>query len=249
MQINLYNKEFKIKEFKIMEKKFDIVQIVTSAAKVPGVKIKRDDFLRDEFSSPKYKEIMSLIIEKGPVSAGVPRDEIKRLAKGAINFETTKVTMLSAAAGIPGGLAMIGTIPADLAQFYAHVLRIIQKLMYLYGWEDIGSMNDETRNVLLLFLGAMSGVQAAEKAIADLCKSATAKMTKTIVAKALTKTTLYPIIKKICATLGIKLTKKVLADWVAKAVPLIGAFTSGGLTLATFKPMSHKLLKLLDKNS
>lgn len=232
-----------------MEKNFEISDIVTSATKVPGVKINRDDFLRNEFGSSKYNNMISSIIAKGPVSAGVSKSEIKKLAKGVINFETTKVTLISTAAGLPGGLAMIGTIPADLAQFYAHVLRVIQKLMYLYGWEDLGYMNDETKNVLLLFLGAMSGIQAAEKAIADLCKSATAKISKTIIAKALTKTTLYPIIKKICATLGIKLTKKVLAEWVTKAVPIIGGIASGGLTLATFKPMSHKLLKLLDENS
>lgn len=232
-----------------MEKKFDIVEVVTSATKVPGVKVSRENFLRDEFSSPKYNDTISTIIEKGPVYAGIPKSEIKKLAKGVINFETTKVTAISTLAGIPGGLAMFGTVPADLAQFYAHVLRVIQKLMYLYGWEDIGSMNDETKNVLLLFLGAMSGVQAAEKAIADLCKSAAAKLTKTIAAKALTKTTFYPIIKQICKQLGVKMTKDIFAKSVAKFVPIIGGVASGGLTLATFKPMSHRLLKLLDENS
>lgn len=232
-----------------MENTFDIVEVVTSATKVPGVQISREDFLRGEFSSPKYSSKLSSIISKGPVSAGIPKSEIKKLAKGVIDFETTKVTALSTLAGIPGGFAMIGTIPADLAQFYAHVLRVIQKLMYLYGWGDIGTMNDETRNVLLLFLGAMSGVQVAEKAIADLCKSAATKLTKNIATKALTKTTFYPIIKQICKQLGVKMTKEIFAKSVAKFVPILGGIVSGGLTLATFKPMSHRLLKLLDENS
>lgn len=234
---------------KTMSEKIEITTIVASAASVPGVKVNRNKFLLDEFSASKYDEIRNSIITLGPINAGVPKEELKKLAKGAINFETTKVTAISAVAGIPGGLAMIGTVPADLAQFYAHVLRIIQKIMYLYGWEDIGSMDEETKNLLLIFLGAMSGVDAASKAIAELCKSAANKVSKTIAAKALTKTTLYPIIKKICAMLGVKITKTVFAQGVAKFVPIIGAVVSGGLTLATFKPMSHKLLKIIDENS
>jgi hypothetical protein len=40
------------------------------------------------------------------------------------------------AAGIPGGLAMLGTAPADFAQFYAHVFRVAQKLAYVSGRKD-----------------------------------------------------------------------------------------------------------------
>lgn len=232
-----------------MSEKFEIMQVISSATKVPGVKINRDDFLAEEFSAPKYNEFRKSIIAIGPINAGISKEDIKKHAKGIINFETTKVTALSTLAGIPGGLAMIGTIPADLAQFYAHVLRVIQKLMYLYGWDDIGNMDEETKNLLLIFLGAMSGVEAAEKAITELCKSATTKVSKTIAAKALTKTTLYPIIKKICVMLGVKVTKKIFAQWIAKVVPIIGGIVSGTLTLATFKPMSLKLLKVIDENS
>lgn len=232
-----------------MVKKFEIMSIVSSATKVPGVKIDRDEFLLKEFSAPKYDKIRESIIANGPIMAGVPKEDIKRHAKGTINYETTKVTAISTFAGMPGGLAMIGTIPADLAQFYGHVLRIIQKLMYLYGWNDVGCMDEETKNLLLIFLGAMSGVNAAEKAIAEICKMTTKNISKTIAIKALTKTTLYPIIKKTCAMLGVKLTKKLFAQWVAKSVPIIGGIVSGTLTLATFKPMSLKLLKLIHENS
>ena len=41
------------------------------------------------------------------------------------------------------------------------------------------------------------------------------------------------------------MTKKAFASGVAKAVPVLGAVFSGGLTLATFLPMSKKLQKHL----
>ena len=47
----------------------------------------------------------------------------------SINYELNKVTAISAAAGIPGGFTMVGTIPADITQYMGHLLRIAQKLI------------------------------------------------------------------------------------------------------------------------
>lgn len=44
----------------------------------------------------------------------MPLDRIEHIANESINFETAKVTALSTTAGIPGGLAMLGTVPADI---------------------------------------------------------------------------------------------------------------------------------------
>ncbi len=46
-------------------------------------------------------------------------------------------TAISAAAGIPGGYAMIATIPADIIQYYGVALRFAQEMVYLYGGADI----------------------------------------------------------------------------------------------------------------
>ena len=54
-------------------------------------------------------------------------------ASTSVTHETRNVTMISTAAGIPGGLTTIGTIPADVAQYMGHMLRIAQKLAYIYG--------------------------------------------------------------------------------------------------------------------
>lgn len=86
-------------------------------------------------------------------------------AKSCIRAETTRVTAISAAAGIPGGFAMIGTVPADLAQYFGHILRILQELIYLYGWQELSvdseEMNEETKNLITLFVGIMFGVNGA----------------------------------------------------------------------------------------
>ena len=76
------------------------------------------------------------ILNEGPIAAGCSKEEIKRLAKRLVNERTLTSTGLSFAAGLPGGIAMAGTIPADTIQFYGIALRLAQEISYLYGADD-----------------------------------------------------------------------------------------------------------------
>lgn len=64
---------------------------------------------------------------------------------------------------------MLGTIPADLVQYFGHIFRILQKLIYLYGWQDLSldsnEITEETKYLLTLFTGVMFGVNGAVKAV------------------------------------------------------------------------------------
>ena len=145
---------------------------------------------------------------------------------------------------------MAATIPADLTQFYVHVLRIAQKLAYLYGWDELFSengMDDGTEQTLILFIGVMSGVQMAQAALNKVAANAAPKIGAKIVAKPLTKGAIYPIVKKVAGYLGVKMTKDVFGKGVSKIIPGVGAATSGLLTWATFKPMAKKLKKYLSE--
>lgn len=224
--------------------------VLNAAVKAPIVRIDRAEFLRKQLSGRVSPEMVDTAVERGPIAAGVPQDLINKLAKGSIDFETTKVTAISAAAGLPGGAAIAATIPADLAQFYAHILRIAQKLAYLYGWDELfgeNGMDDGTEQTLTLFIGVMSGVQMANAALNKVAANAAPKIGAKIAAKPLTKGAIYPIVKKVAGYLGVKMTKDVFGKGVSKIIPGIGAATSGLLTLATFKPMAKKLRKYLSE--
>lgn len=223
--------------------------ILHSAMELPGIRIKRDDFLRKELSKYYDNAVVEKAIQTNPAQAGISVKNLEHIATSCINFEAAKVTAISAAAGIPGGLAMAATVPADIAQFFGHVIRILQKLVYLYGWQELfrgeDGLDDETTNQLTLFIGVMFGVNAANAAISKIAQAAAIKTEKSLVQKALTKGTIYPIVKKVATTIGVKMTKDVFAKGVGKAIPIIGAAVSGGLTFATFKPMTKKLQKYL----
>ena len=176
---------------------------------------------------------------------GIPREKINEIADQVIEYETNKVSAISFAAGIPGGFAMAATIPADVAQYFGFLLRVMQKLAYLYGFQEFelseNNISDETMNQLLIFLGVMFGVNGANQGVKIIAETAGNKVSKTLAQKALTKTTLYPIVKKVATTLGFKMTKDVFAKGVSKVVPVVGGAVSGGLTYLTFKPCAIKL--------
>lgn len=47
---------------------------------------------------------------------------------------------------------------------------------------------------------------------------------------ALTKGTIYPIVKNVAKWFGIKMTKEVFAGFFKKAIPVIGGIIGGGIT-------------------
>ena len=225
-------------------------QVLATASSLPMVHIDRKKFLLKELIKFCPKEQVDIAIQNNPAYAGIDISTIDKIANSCINYETNKVSSISFAAGIPGGFAMAGTIPADITQYFAHILRILQKLIYLYGWEEIlpedGSIDDDTSNIITLFVGVMFGVNGAASTITKISASAAQKASKNIAAKALTKGTLYPIVKKIAQALGVKMTKDIFARGVSKAIPIIGGIASGGLTYITYKPMAYKLKKHLE---
>lgn len=234
-----------------MAEKVDFEMVLSSAASLPMVKIDRETFLRKELRKLYDDTIVNMAVKNCPAYAGIDTSQIDKIAKSCIAYETTKVTSLSALSGLPGGLAMIGTVPADLTQYFGHILRILQKLVYLYGWDELfgedGKLDDETSNMLTLFVGVMFRVNGAATTISKVSASAAQKASKSIAQKALTKGTIYPMVKKLAQVLGVQMTKEIFAKGVAKAIPIIGAVGSGVLTYATYKPMAYKLKKYLEK--
>lgn len=230
-------------------KKIDFEELLDSVVKMPLVYINREDFLRKELQKYCEDEVVQDAIEYNPAHAGVSARTINRIADSCIHFETAKVSTLSFAAGIPGGFAMIGTLPADFIQFYAHILRIMQKLSYLYGWKELvgenGAMDDETNHLLILFTGVMFGVNGAVATVNKISAQMAAHIAKSLPQKALTKGLIYPIVKKVATLLGVKMTKDVFAKGVSKVIPIVGGVVSGGITFASYMPMAKRFKKYL----
>ena len=232
-----------------LTKQMMLEEVITKAIQIPGVKVNRKQFLAEQFASKS--DNLEEILDKGPVEAGIKKEDINLLSKKLILTRTSQSSMASFVAGIPGGLAMAATIPTDVLQFFGMSLRLAQELSYLYGaqdlWDDEKIDDDKVKNQLILYCGVMFGVSGAVSGVRVLSTQLSKTALKKIPQKALTKTFWYPILKKIANFIGISLTKKTFAQGISKAVPVIGGFISGGINFASMMPMANKLNDTLDK--
>lgn len=218
---------------------------------IPMVSISRDEFLKEKLS-PCGADVVARAIETNPLQA-IGKERVAKLAQGVISHHTTLVTGASALAGMPGGLALLGTVPADLAQYMCHVLLVAQKLAYLYGYPDFKQngthLSDDTRTALTIFVGVMLGAEAAGRLVRELSLQVAKQTAKRLPQMALTKTVWYPIVKNVSKWIGVKMTKDVAAKSISKVVPILGGIVSGVLTYATFSPSAKKLHRSLSEGS
>ena len=225
--------------------------IVTNAIQIPGVRVDRSQFLSAAFA---HEDVyLEHLLAVGPVEAGCSRELLLRMANKLILAGTSKSSMASFAMGIPGGIAMGVTIPADLVQFFGMSLRLAQELSYLFGakdlWQDGEVDNDAVRGQLILYCGVMFGVSGAAAGVRLLSSRMAGTIGQKVAQQALTKTFWYPIVKQVGKAVGIKVTKNTVAKGVTKAVPVIGGVISGTLNFASMLPMAKRLLETLDKAS
>ena len=64
---------------------------------------------------------------------------------------------------------------------------------------------------------------------------------KKLMRTALTKGTIYPIVKSVSKWFGVNMTKQVFAGFFKKAIPVVGGVIGGGITYLSFKPCCDKL--------
>ena len=222
------------------------LDFLKKVVRFPGVRINRDEFLRQELTKLRAsEEVIERALATSPALAGVPLLALDTLADETITYETNKSAALSFAAGLPGGFAMLGTIPADLMQYYAHALRIMQKLAYLYGWRDLLAdvdEDDEMLGVLAVFFGVMLGVGGAAQSLTAFARiAAKTAYQKHVTKRALMSITWYPVVKYSLRVIGINITKSSFTKGASKIVPVIGGFVSSGLTFMALQTQSARL--------
>lgn len=226
-------------------------KVLTTAMQLPGVKVDRDAFLSEKLYPYSTSEQITKAVETGPIGV-ISIDVLDNIAKDCISHHTWLATSSSAALGMPGGFAMLGTVPGDVVQYYFHVFVLAQKLAYIYGYPDLcderGNFSESAASLLTVFVGIMSGVGVANKVIQELAEQFQKEVIRRLPRYALTKTFFYPMIKQVAKWLSISLTKQSFAKGVSKFVPILGGLVSGGLTYATFKPQSKRLMLKLKSN-
>ena len=224
-------------------------EIIAQIIKLPNVKVDRAAFLQRELIRYYPEETVKTAIEHNPAYAGIDKQEINKIADQVIQNETNKVSGISFAAGLPGGFALAASIPADVIQYFAFTVKAIQEIAYLYGFDELDFADEEADSYamdqILIFLGAMYDVQGVDDSIKVIAEAAANKTSKALANEALTKTAIYPVVKRVAKELRSKIAKRIYVKSASKIVPVVGGAVSGGLTYATFKPNCKRLKRSL----
>ena len=218
-------------------------RVMHAAVAMPGVKVKREAFLRSQLKSLEEEQI-ELAISSRPAAAGVDPDFIDQRANSLIKSHVARASGISFATGIPGGFAMLGTIPADLAQYFWHLTVTAQQLAYLYGWPDLlheGEIDEEAESRFTILIGAMMGAASAQQALKQLSGRVAQQAATRGSQRAVTQQAMQVLTKRVGRWIGVKITKDTFSRGLAKAIPLLGGIIGAGLTASTMWPMSRRL--------
>jgi hypothetical protein len=212
-------------------------KILDSARNLPGATVDREVFLQKQYEKYCDQSSMGKILNEGPMKAGLDLTLMDKIAADLILGRSGTVTAISTAAGLPGGFAMAATIPADLIQFYWHVIVAAQELAYIYGFPSLSENEENFNSVLTVLIGVMAGIGEAVETINEVMgEQLKNKMGKIALGKILDKT-----VTRIAVIISLRINKKTFFLAVFKATPLIGGLISGSVTLFSFNPMCNRL--------
>ena len=230
-------------DFQAMLPSFD--DVVAQAVRLPGTAVDRPQYLAEAIGA-KHPRLVAASIETTPAKAGITERQLDRIAKKSIGRDARRTTVLSIAAGIPGGAAAAATIPADLVQFYGYLIRCIQKLTYLYGWRDLvhidgDSADGATGAALVILLGVMAGDPQADTVFDRLVRLRATGASDSALRSALAAKALADEVNQISATLAKRMAQRLGGQVAGKALPLVGAVISGTISNAGFHDMAKRL--------
>ena len=179
-----------------------LLAALEAAASTKGIFIESNTYLRRVLGKYCPQADIEAAVQLSPAQAGIAPEVIDKIALAEIRTEALRSSGLSFLAGMPGGLAMAATIPLDLTQYFVHVLRIEQKLAYLYGWhsflDDDPDQEDDPQYHLALIIGFASGIGDVGNTVAKVGFNAA----RTGVAGALSRVMLPRVASKVVPVLG-----------------------------------------------
>lgn len=203
----------KVKNFDPNDFNLDVPATIPKVLAVQTNVIDRSEFLQETIGDYISEDMFRTAIEQNTGEAGIRRKLVDTIASQVISGEVNKASGISVATG-----STWATLPADIIQYFGFVLRLVQKLAYLYGYpafdlsiED-GKLADEaSAKELTRLIGIMFDAGEEDKAV------------------------------------GSKMGKLTLAKGVVAPVPVLGGVLSGGLTYATLRPYAERLKDTLSE--
>ncbi len=225
-------------------------RVLRTALQLPGARVDRTAFLRSALSPYLSSDKVEKAVQQTPAKAGISKQVVADASQKAIKWHQAGVSATSAVAGLPGGFWVAGTVPADVIQYFWHVLVVVQKLAYLHGWPSLlqegEEVDEETTLVLTLFVGVMLGIQGATSGLGKWVSALGLEGAKHLPKSPLNKHAIYRLATEVAKWIGLRLTRKKLAEMLGRAMPVVGGIFAGTTTWMAFGKGTQRLKEHLE---
>lgn len=222
------------------------LKIFDQLIKLPHVLVNREKFLKKVFTDFDIQASDFEFVDHQKILKTRVRDKIIAQIIKDTAKDSSKIAFVN---GIPGGLTMIATLPADLLQYYVFVLILAQKISYLFGMGNLLDANKQLTSAgkqrLILYLGSMSGLSVAGSAIRVLSVTKAQVLMGKISNESITRAINGPLVRQVLKHFGINFSKKSVSDASSKIIPVLGGFVSGGLNYFSLKKIAQKFVQEL----
>ena len=215
-------------------------QSFINSVAMPGVRVDREKFLRKLLAPYCDEDRIDKVVAQTPAKAGVNAFLLDKLAKQCIKNQAVFMTGVSALTGIPSGIFGVLAFPVDIVQYYSNLLVIMQKLSYIYGWQNITQApmvlpDEQMAEKLNEMTQVVFGLENTEEdaAAASLYNSLERKANK----KATHMFTVKPMMRGISKRIKNEPIQKILET----AVPYYGFAASGIMSYKSFNENCEKL--------
>ncbi len=229
----------------------DIEDIIIAALRTPGSKVDREEFFRKVFEEKYGEETIALAIKKNPLKASISMIEIDEIANEVIKTERNFVAGISATLGTQGGIGLIAAVPADIIQYHVYLLRIAQKMLYLYGFPEINvteknnTFDEATINLFTICLGIMNEVEGTVAAIKVIAKAQYNGAKKRAMKKLLTEGVIDKEADDAAEWFEERMAKSFITSAAKAMVPIVSSVICGSSTFASFEICADNLREVL----
>lgn len=228
------------------EQRRRVASALVHAAAFPGIRVDRVRFLSEALKKQCPTRNVWEAVASTPQRVGISSEDIDAIANRVIREEAMGLTAFSAISGIPKGWFILMSLPADVAQYYARMLRLVQKMHYLYGGEELefdgGKATDQTKERLLELMGAMYGNTDARETIGTISTAISTKFESKTNSKVRKKILSTAPVQRATEYLNQKVpVTKLIAGAERSVIPYGKMLASGVVSYAAFREMAKRL--------
>ena len=223
-----------------------VLTFFSSLLQQPYMRVSREDFLKETFRDfPNLDKILDL----GPVKAEVSRSTLRELAEGVKKHHRNKATVLSTIAGIPGGPAMLVSVPTDIIQLLANWLLGAQKIAYLYNYNfDHEHCSDEEKNVFFMAVLTIMVGQGAGNVGEKIIRSYGEAVAKNVASRLVFKAPIHKLVNTVAVKIGVgQVGKRTLSKTIIMGIPVVSGIINGIITYIASNKAFNNIISFIDK--